>query len=138
MSAKILGLLETALYVREPNVAADFYRRVFGFPTLLDSERLVALEITGKQVLLLFRAGGTSEPFDTGRGLIPGHGGSGPDHLAFAIAPHEVDDWCRKLTESGIEIESRVAWETGSISLYFRDPDQNLVELMTPGFWWKG
>ena len=55
-----------------------------------------------------------------------------------SIAPADVEDWCRKLTESEIEIESRVAWETGSISLYFRDPDQNLVELMTPGFWWKG
>ena len=38
---KVGGILETALYVSDVTRAAEFYRRVFGFPTLLESERLV-------------------------------------------------------------------------------------------------
>ena len=57
------GILETALYVSEIKPAAEFYRRLFGFPTLLESERLVALDVAGRSVLLLFPEGGTTEPF---------------------------------------------------------------------------
>ena len=35
----------------------------------------------------------------------------------------------------GIAIESRVTWERGGVSLYFRDPDGRSVELATPGLW---
>ncbi len=60
---QIEGVLETALYVADVQRAAAFYRRLFGFPTLLESERLIALNVAGKNVLLLFPEGGTTEPF---------------------------------------------------------------------------
>ena len=41
------GILETALYVSDIKRAAEFYRRLFGFPTLLESERLIALDVAG-------------------------------------------------------------------------------------------
>jgi hypothetical protein len=40
---RINGILETALYVADPAVTAAFDRRLFGFTTLLESERIVAL-----------------------------------------------------------------------------------------------
>ncbi|MDG3004589.1 VOC family protein [Paludisphaera mucosa] len=132
---RIGGILETALYAEDVKRAAEFYRGLFDFPTLLESERLVALDVAGRNVLLLFPRGGTDEPFAVPGGLIPPHGGSGCGHFAFAIAAEDVDAWRRGLEEKGVAIESEVSWPGGSRSLYFRDPDGNLGELMSPGFW---
>ena len=64
-----------------------------------------------------------------------GHDGSGPVHLAFAIAVEDVAAWDARLAELGISVESRVRWSRGGISIYFRDPDNRSVELATPGIW---
>jgi hypothetical protein len=37
-----------------------------------------------------------------------------------------------RLGERGVEIESAVHWARGGTSVYFRDPDNNLLELATP------
>ena len=132
---RVSGILETALYVADPAVTASFYRRVFGFGALLESDRLVALDVAGKSVLLLFRRGATGEPFDTGGGVIPPHAGVPPTHFAFAIAAEDVEGWTAKLEAEGVAVESVVTWPRGARSVYFRDPDGNLAELITPGFW---
>ena len=129
------GILETALYVADVEKAAGFYRRVFNFGTLLESERLIALDVAGKNVLLLFKAGSTKLPFATAGGIIPGHSGKGATHFAFSIAAEDVQPWRQHLEAAGIAVESVVKWPGGAVSLYFRDPDQHLVELITPGFW---
>lgn len=131
----VQGILETALYVKSVAAAAEFYQRLFEFQILLASDRLIALDVAGKSVLLLFHAGATSQPYDTPGGSIPGHAGSGITHFAFSIAVADVSTWEQHLKSQGIPLESKVTWPTGAVSLYFRDPDQNLVELITPGFW---
>jgi catechol 2,3-dioxygenase-like lactoylglutathione lyase family enzyme len=132
---KIHSLLETALYVKDPRVAAEFYRRVFGFETLLDVGRLIALDVGGQSVLLLFQTGTTNQPYETPGGVIPAHDGDGPTHFAFAIDSEEAKAWEKRLNEEKVELESRVEWPGGAHSLYFRDPDGNLAELITRGFW---
>jgi len=132
---KVTGILETALYAADPQTTAAFYREIFSFDTLLESDRLIALDVSGKSVLLIFKAGATAEPFDTPGGTIPGHSASGTTHFAFAIAADEVETWRQHLGSSGVALESRVTWPGGAQSLYFRDPDHHLVELITPGFW---
>jgi catechol 2,3-dioxygenase-like lactoylglutathione lyase family enzyme len=129
------GILETALSVGDLQRAAGFYRRLFGFATLLDSERLISLDVAGRNVLLLFQEGTTSEPFPTPGGVIPGHVGTGKSHFAFSIATEEFADWQQGLKTEGLVVESEVTWPSGAKSLYFRDPDAHLVELITPGFW---
>lgn len=133
--SRITGILETALSVADPRRSAEFYRRLFGFRTLLESDRLVALDVAGRNVLLLFQAGATEQPHAVEGGVIPGHGCSGRSHFAFSVASDDLSAWEQRLTEEGVSIESTVDWPGGARSVYFRDPDNHLGELITPGFW---
>lgn len=134
---QVNAILETALYVADVQRAADFYRRIFGFATFFETERLIALDVAGKSVLLLFKSGSTLEPFENIGGVIPPHGGpsASPTHFAFSIDSEGFDAWQTHLQLCDVEVESIVKWPVGASSLYFRDPDHNLVELITPGFW---
>ena len=68
--------------------------------------------------------------------MIPPHGGTpGGYHFAFSIASEDVEAWQSRLESEGVAVESVVTWPGGAKSLYFRDPDGNLAELITPGFW---
>jgi catechol 2,3-dioxygenase-like lactoylglutathione lyase family enzyme len=131
------GILETALYVADVRRSADFYRGLFGFGALLETDRLIALDVAGRDVLLLFQAGATSEPFTLpdGGGVIPGHDGTGRNHFALSIAADDFEPWRSRLEAEGVAVESVVNWPGGCRSLYFRDPDGHLAELITPGFW---
>lgn len=128
-------LLETALYVEDLARSRHFYVDVLGCGILLDSSRLLALDVNGRSVLLLFQRGATDEPLPTPGGLVPAHGGSGQLHLAFAIPGEALEAWARRLDDAGVPIESRVHWPRGGVSLYVRDPDGHSVELATPGLW---
>jgi catechol 2,3-dioxygenase-like lactoylglutathione lyase family enzyme len=132
---RVSGILETALYVKDVATSAAFYRRIFEFDVLLESDRLIALNVAGKDVLLLFAEGATKAPVATPGGVIPGHAGAGPTHFAFLITSEDVEPWRKRLAEQNIPIESEVEWDGGARSIYFRDADQNLVELITAGFW---
>lgn len=48
---RVGGILETALYVADLPRSSEFYRRLFDFGTLLENERLVALDVAGRNVL---------------------------------------------------------------------------------------
>jgi catechol 2,3-dioxygenase-like lactoylglutathione lyase family enzyme len=135
---RIDRVLETSLYVADMARAIEFYQRVFGFNVLLRSaepDRLTALDIGGTQVLLLCKIGASSQAVVTPGGKIPPCDGSGNSHLAFPIALSQLEAWEKHLADNGIGIESKVRWERGGQSLYFRDPDGNSLELATPGLW---
>jgi catechol 2,3-dioxygenase-like lactoylglutathione lyase family enzyme len=133
----INGVVETILYSDDLARATAFYCEVLGLAVMKgDGERFQALDSGANRVLLLFKRGGTLTPqvVATG-GVIPPHDGSGPYHLAFAIAEADYDVWCARLLDRGVKIESETLWERGGRSIYFRDPDNHLVELVTPGIW---
>lgn len=131
----INGILESALYVADLDRSIDFYRRIFGFDVLLQEDRMAGLNVAGQQVLLLFRVGGSTEPSPTPGGTIPPHDGRGTIHFAFAITKDTLDPWRHWLREQNVSIESEVQTERGGHSVYFRDPDNHLVEVATPGLW---
>ena len=133
--AKVSGILETAIYVDDLSRSAAFYRRLFGFETLLENERIVALNVADRNVLLLFPKGASTSPTVLPGGVIPPHDGSGQLHFAFSIASEDVGPWRERLRSKGVEVESVVTWPRGGTSLYFRDPDGHCVELISPGWW---
>ena len=128
-------IVETALYVGDLVRARAFYVEVLGARVLLDTPRLLALDVNGESVLLLFQRGATLAPLETPGGTVPPHGGEGAQHLAFAIAAPELPRWVAHLERAGVAIESRVRWPRGGESVYVRDPDGHSVELITPGLW---
>jgi catechol 2,3-dioxygenase-like lactoylglutathione lyase family enzyme len=132
----IHGVVESILYVDDLPKAVVFYREVLGFvPLKGDGDRFQAFDAGGRGVLLLFKRGGTLAPAVTAGGVIPPHDGRGPHHIAFAIDPESYEPWRGRLQARGIAIESETHWERGGRSLYFRDLDGHLVELVTPGIW---
>jgi len=132
--ASIRRILETALDCNDLRVSADFYRRLFDAVPMLDSERLVVFDAGEGTLLLLFQRG-NADPLPTPGGVIPGHDAGGPGHFALAIDASQLAAWEARLSALEIPIESRVSWERGGTSLYFRDPDGRSVELATPGVW---
>ena len=122
---KLDGLLESSLYVEDLARSVRFYETVLGLELIAsDAERLRAMGVGGRQVLLLFKKGASAD-----------HHGDGRLHVAFAIPPPDLAEWEKRLAEHGVAIETRTTWPRGGQSLYFRDPDHHLLELATPGVW---
>ena len=132
---QLTGVLETSLYVEDLERSIRFYQEVMQFQKLVGDERFGALQAARQQVLLLFKKGASTEPMVIDGGTIPPHDASGQTHLAFAISAQELEPWKRWLEEHQVVIESKVRWERGGQSIYFRDPDGHLLELVTPGCW---
>ena len=131
----VTGVLETAIYVDDVTRSSGFYRRIFNFEQLIGDDRFCALSVAARQVFLIFKKGGALKPMPLPGGVLPPHDGSGQMHFAFSIPAADLPAWEQRLAEASVAIESRVAWPRGGHSLYFRDPDNHLVELVTPGCW---
>jgi catechol 2,3-dioxygenase-like lactoylglutathione lyase family enzyme len=131
----ITGLLETALYVDDKPRSVAFFRDVMGLSVMLDEERLTGFDVGGNGVLLVFQRGASVDGERTPGGMIPGHDGRGPLHMAFKIAEADYDAWRERLRAAGVTELSEVVWPKGGRSYYFEDPDGHCLELATPGLW---
>jgi catechol 2,3-dioxygenase-like lactoylglutathione lyase family enzyme len=134
MTLRVRRVLETALDCDDLTASAAFYTTLLDVTPMIRNERLVAIDVGEGTVLLLFQKGAASSIALPG-GLVPGHESGGAGHFAFAIDAADLPRWEARLAGLGIALESRVTWERGGTSVYFRDPDQRLVELATPGLW---
>jgi catechol 2,3-dioxygenase-like lactoylglutathione lyase family enzyme len=132
---QVRRVLETAIYCDDLATTVAFYKNVLALEPMRASERVVAFHAGEGTVLLLFQRGVSDRPFDGAGGLVPGHVSTGPAHFAFAVDRDDVSPWLERLQALGIPVESRVDWERGGHSIYFRDPDGRSVELATPGTW---
>lgn len=114
------------LTVTDIAVTCDFYQRALGMVREDFGEGRVALKF-GSQKINLHEAGNELEP----RALRPRPGGG--DFCLITKTP--IDDVVRHLQGCGIKIELMPSSRTGATgpitSVYFRDPDQNLVEVST-------
>ena len=132
---KLDGILETAIHTEDMVRARAFYEGVLELEPIYSDNRLSAYAVGGRDVLLIFRKGTTGQTVTLPSGTIPGPGGDGRLHVAFAIGKEELGRWEAHLASRMVVIEGRNNWERGGRSIYFRDPDGHLLELATPGLW---
>lgn len=131
----LTGVVETAIYVEDMERASKFYEGVLGLGRIAGDDRFRAYSVAERDVLLLFKQGVTAQPVYTPTGIIPPHDGTGQNHFALAIPTGELPAWEEQLAAHDVAVEGRVKWPRGGTSIYFRDPDGNLLELATPGLW---
>jgi catechol 2,3-dioxygenase-like lactoylglutathione lyase family enzyme len=112
------------LTVADIDVTCDFYARVLGMGVVTFGEGRRALSF-GSQKINLHQAGREFEP----KADRPTPGSA---DLCF-IAETPLDRIVAHLQTEGIEIEQRPVDRTGATgairSVYFRDPDRNLIEI---------
>jgi catechol 2,3-dioxygenase-like lactoylglutathione lyase family enzyme len=123
------GVLEVAVYVDDMDRSVRFYQDLFGFDIIAADDRLCALGVGTKQVLLVCRRTASANL------PIGSHDASGQQHVAFAVPSAALDAWQARLEQQGVAIEDVKRWARGGRSLYFRDPDRHLIELASPGVW---
>ncbi|MER8806211.1 VOC family protein [Mesorhizobium australicum] len=120
----IAGIDHFVLTVRSVEATCDFYRRVLGMRRLDQPNRPTAL-LFGSQKINLHQVGRTFEP--KARTPTPG---SGDFCLVSAVPLAEIQ---AGLAAEGVAIEvgpvERVGAQGAMMSVYFRDPDDNLVEV---------
>ena len=132
---KLDRVIETAIYVDDLDRAAAFYEQVMDLAVMVCDARFRAYDIGGESVFLVFHRGATLDTVQLPGGTIPPHDGHGPLHLAFGVAASELPAWEQRLSEKKVPIEARTDWPRGGKSIYFRDPDNHLLELVTRGVW---
>ncbi|WP_165920167.1 VOC family protein [Chthoniobacter flavus] len=131
----ITGIIETALYTKDIAQAVHFYETILGLKSLTGDARFHAFSVADRHVLLLFLQGTSLTPSRLPGGVVPPHDGTGPVHIGFSVPSETLAEWEAHLQTHGVEVESRVTWERGGESIYFRDPDGHLLEMLTPGVW---
>ena len=120
----IAGIDHFVLTVRSLEATCDFYRCVLGMRRLDEPNRPTAL-LFGSQKINLHEAGRIFEP--KARTPTPGSG----DFCLVAAVP--LAEILASLEANGVAIEVGPVERTGArgkmMSVYFRDPDGNLVEV---------
>lgn len=128
--AEINQILEAAIYASDIDVAERFYTQLLGFRTYAKAENRHVFFKIGDTMLLIFNPEETLQ-----EGSVPGHGSKGPGHVAFTITHDALPLWRQRLQQYGVPIEHEMTWPSGGKSIYFRDPDNNSVELATADVW---
>lgn len=130
---RLTRVYETVLYASDLAATADFYRSVLGLkPTSTPDDKLFAtFLLPDGSALLVFDPAESSVP---GRDF-PSHGAHGEGHVAFSVAAGALDDWRRVLADANVEVEREASGGRGAVSVYFRDPAGNSVELVEGQIW---
>ncbi|CAH2396300.1 VOC family protein [Mesorhizobium ventifaucium] len=120
----IAGIDHLVLTVSSVEGTCAFYQRVLGFKRV-DTPNLPTALLFGSQKINVHEAGHTFEP----KAKAPTPGSA--DFCLIAARP--LAEICASLAANGVAIEvgpvERIGARGPMISVYFRDPDGNLVEI---------
>ena len=113
----------TVILVRDMAAMRRFYEDILGFPLIRElSPNWIEYRV-GSNTLALSRPGRTAA--DT-----PMPNGTASLQLAFKVSPPEVDQCADELVRQGVNLLSPPTDQTfGHRTLFFRDPDGNLLEV---------
>ena len=131
---KINKVVETCIYSSDLESMKKFYVGILGLSVIQEEEDKLIFLKAGKSVLLIFDPLRTSINNDK----LPTHGAMTPPssiHFAMEIEEQEYQPCKELLARNGIVIEKEIKCNSNTMSLYFRDPSGNLVELITRGGW---
>lgn len=121
---QIRNIDHLVLTVADIDKTIDFYTNILGFEVVTFGDNRKALTF-GNQKINLHQKGKEFEPKAE-------HPTTGSADLCF-ISETDVDDVLEELKHKNIEIIEGVVERTGAIgkikSVYFRDPDLNLIEI---------
>ena len=121
---QIKNIDHLVLTVADIDKTIDFYTNILGFEVVTFGNNRKALTF-GNQKINLHQKGKEFEPKAE-------HPTTGSADLCF-ISETDVDEVLEELKEKNIEIIEGVVERTGAIgkikSVYFRDPDLNLIEI---------
>jgi catechol 2,3-dioxygenase-like lactoylglutathione lyase family enzyme len=116
-----LRLAHTVLLCGDLERAVGFYREVLGLAVAAELPGWIELDAGAGRLTLRRR----DRPYDGG-------GPSGAAvQIAFLVAAEaEVDDWHERLAEAGVDVvEPPATTDYGHRTLFFRDPDGNVLEI---------
>ncbi len=113
-----MRLSHLALTVQNLEAAVDFYGRILGMRVVWQPDPDNVYLSFGADNLALHRGP------RAGRGAL--------DHLGFMVdTPAAVDEWAEHLAQAGVTIDaSPRTHRDGARSLYCRDPDGNVVQIL--------
>tara|TARA_R110001599_G_scaffold130882_2_gene306359 strand:- start:25567 stop:25968 length:402 start_codon:yes stop_codon:yes gene_type:complete len=121
---------ETCLYVSDLNKTAHFYHSRLGLSIVAKVDGRHIFFKVGNCMLLCFLPE-VSEMEET----LPPHFAKGKQHMAFGIPLKEYEDWKKKLIDLRIPITYEHHWRENIYSLYFEDPDGNVLEIVPNELW---
>lgn len=138
-----LGMFEVQLVVSDLDAMTGFYRDQVGLEVSLhDPERgRTHFGLGGRGQLILATAGGEDASPDwpglpppllaagDRRGAAPLQ--HGPVHFAIELPLPEVLGRDEELRSAGLDVRGPLRWPSGRMSIYVRDPEGNVAELIS-------
>jgi catechol-2,3-dioxygenase len=113
------GFAEVTLQARDMGALVDFYRSALGLEELSREDDRVWLAV-GERARLGLWTPGEKEFGDEGGAHV---------HYAFSATPGELDDLVSRLRSKGVEVDGPREHPGGDRSIYFTDPEGNVVEV---------
>jgi len=113
----------TVIFVRDMAAMRRFYEDILGFPLLRELSPGWIEYRVGDNTLTLARPSRTAAD-------VPTPNGSASLQLAFKVSAPEVDQCAAELVRKGVNLLSPPTnQDFGHRTLFFRDPDGNLLEM---------
>lgn len=138
MLPRLGRIVETILYTSSVPRLSAWYTSTLSITPFTSTPSFAAFSLPNNSILLLFDRSTTLNTKTLPGGTIPPHGAENTkgQHIAFGCAgKEELKEWEDHLKGKGVQVEGRMSWERGGESIYFRDAEGHLLEIMTKGVW---